>query len=212
MTDQPERMPQDAAPAVKQGKYKDGTMIAGWFNRRFMRSIAAAVGTGPFSRVLDIGCGEGIPLLELQPVFGKAELHGIDPDQEAVDLIRRNMPDGHFQKGSAYELPYADNHFDLVLCLEALEHMDRPEKALSEIARVGNGTVILSVPREPWWGLLNILRFKYLTRLGNPPEHIQRWTRRGFRKLAAGFLDIKKVRTVLPWTILESERSGKTST
>src|SRR3546814_7464364 len=52
-------------------------------------------------------------------------------------------------------LPFPDDSFDLVLGIEVLEHVPVPDRALSEIRRVGRESFVLSVPREPIWTMAN---------------------------------------------------------
>ena len=69
----------------------------------------------------------------------------------------RNVPSAMVQIASAYHLPYPDDGVDTVICCEVLEHLDEPDRALAEIARVAARHVVLSVPREPLWRLFRRL-------------------------------------------------------
>src|SRR3546814_20192987 len=64
-------------------------------------------------------------------------------------------------------LPFPDDSFDLVLGIEVLEHVPVPDRALSEIRRVGRESFVLSVPREPIWRMANVARGRYLRDLGH---------------------------------------------
>ena len=110
-----------------------------------------------------------------------------------------------FKAASAYELPYADNEFELLVCCEVLEHLECPDDALRELERVASKAVLLSTPREPLWRALNIARGKYLTALGNTPGHIQHFSRRTLSTLVAQHFQIVDVRTPVPWTMLLAE-------
>jgi ubiquinone/menaquinone biosynthesis C-methylase UbiE len=72
-----------------------------------------------------------------------------------------------FKAASAYELPYANDEFELLVCCEVHEHLERPADAVRELERVASKAVLLSTPREPLWRALNIARGKYLTSLRN---------------------------------------------
>jgi SAM-dependent methyltransferase len=55
-------------------------------------------------------------------------------------------------------LTYADGAFDAVVCLEVLEHVPDPIRAMRELARVARKRLIITVPNEPWftfWRFLN---------------------------------------------------------
>jgi hypothetical protein len=70
------------------------------------------------------------------------------------------------------------------------------------MARVSGQWLLLSVPREPIFRMMNLARGRYARDLGNFPGHINHWSRRGFIRFVAQVADIAQVRTALPWTIV----------
>src|SRR3546814_15329572 len=62
--------------------------------------------------------------------------------------------------------------------------------------------LIISVPREPIWCALNIMRGKYLRSFGNTPGHIQHWSQKGFVRLISKYFDIVEIKKPFPWTML----------
>jgi hypothetical protein len=83
-----------------------------------------------------------------------------------------------------------------------MEHLEQPQRALQALQRITTSDLILSVPREPLWRVLNLARGKYVPALGNTPGHLQHWSRRGFISLASRFFDVVEVVSPLPWTML----------
>ncbi len=77
-------------------------------------------------------------------------------------------------------LEFADDEFELVAATEVLEHVDGPEQALAEMARVASAWLLVSVPHEPLWRALNMARGAYLRDFGNTPGHVNHWTARAF--------------------------------
>jgi len=118
-------------------------------------------------KVLDAGCGGG----SLSYLLAKAgaSVVGVEYDERGVAFARGNLAsaDPHkrlsyeFMQGSVYELPFPDTSFDLVVSCEVIEHLDKPEKMLSEIKRVLKlgGKVILTTPYR-------------LTELPKDPNHV----------------------------------------
>jgi len=90
--------------------------------------------------ILDIGCGSGAFLNSLPDVY---ETVGLDFSQEALKYVKTKAI-----LGDISALPFASESFDLVTCLEVLEHLPFGifEKALSELQRVSNKYIIISVP------------------------------------------------------------------
>ena len=107
-----------------------------------------------------------------------------------------------FVAGSAYDLPFADDSFDLVSAIEVFEHLERPERALAEMARVSRRGILLSVPWEPVWRGVNMAAGRYLRQYGNTPGHINHWTRRQFVALAGTAGEVVAVRRPFPWTMV----------
>jgi ubiquinone/menaquinone biosynthesis C-methylase UbiE len=64
--------------------------------------------------VLEIGCGNGARLDCLFRSLG-GTFHGIDPSSKAIEYARNNFPKHSFMQGTADELPYKDQQFDLVV-------------------------------------------------------------------------------------------------
>lgn len=155
-------------------------------------------------RVLEVGCGEGGQLRKIADRAPDAGLFGFDLPSE--DLAERwEGLDAAMATGSAEALPYPDRSFDLVLALEVLEHVPDPRAVLAEIARVGRGAVMLSVPWEPVWRIGNLARGRYVRDLGNTPGHIQHFGRRRFRRLVGEHLDVRAVRRPVPWTFVRAD-------
>lgn len=135
-------------------------------------------------RIMDAGCGEGFITRRVANEFKGAELIGVDGNREAIDVAKMLDPGIDFREGDIYTLDFPENYFDLVLCSEVLEHLLFPVKALRELKRVvrEGGTILLSVPNEPWFCLGNLLAMRNVLRLGNPIDHVNHWTYHGFKR------------------------------
>ena len=86
--------------------------------------------------------------------------------------------------------------------LEVLEHIPDPEQMLPILKQLARGHVLLSVPREPFFCALNFMRGKNLRRLGNDPEHVNHWGRRGFFRFIEPHFEILAAPAVFPWTMV----------
>jgi len=110
-------------------------------------------------------------------------------------------------RGDIRSLPFKDCSVEAVLCLEVLEHLIQPERALEEICRVCSRYAIMSVPNEPWFRLANLARLKNIRALGNAPGHIQHWGVQSFADLVASYLRVRLVTTSFPWAIVVAARA-----
>lgn len=139
-------------------------------------------------RIADVGCGEGYIVKFLQKKT-QGTLVGMDLYPEVLAAAKRSNPKVEFIAASIYQTPLKDDSIDTVLCLEILEHLEHPQKALQEMTRISKKHILLSVPWEPFWRLANMARCKYWSSFGNTPGHLQHWTLRSFRKFLTQFSD-----------------------
>lgn len=168
--------------------------------------VELALKTSPVS-ILDAGCGEGFTLDRLRKECVGRRVIGIDSSKLALRLGKKLHPKLDLKKGDINKLPYKRNTFDLVICSEVLEHLKKPQNALSEAARVSKRHLIITVPNEPFFMLANLLRGKNISRLGNHKEHIQHWTYAGFKKFVEKQdLGIIFATISFPWTLVLAEK------
>lgn len=184
----------------KQAKYATRNPLSRHLVGRFLETIDSLVTRADPASVLDVGCGEGMVLEHLQRRLEGRDCAAIDLDPVRVAHAARNLSWCRVGVGSAYEIPYDANRFELVMCCEVLEHLERPHDALAELARVSSKFVILSVPREPIWRMLNLARGAYWSQWGNTPGHLNHWSARSFESFAASKARVLERRNSLPWT------------
>ncbi|HUQ85843.1 MAG TPA: class I SAM-dependent methyltransferase [Candidatus Limnocylindrales bacterium] len=158
------------------------------------------------SSILDAGCGEGFTLKRLKDAGIGKKLEGFDYLDRAVKLGAKQYPGLNIKKGDIYKINSKANSFDVVICSEVLEHLERPEDAIRELIRVSKRYLVLSVPQEPLFMLGNLLRGKNVRRFGNDIEHINHWSNGSFVKFVSKHLKVKQNITPLPWTLLVAEK------
>ena len=102
-------------------------------------------------RVLDLASGEGYGsnMLACQAEY----VCGVDIDERAVEHSRSRYkrPNLEFLKGSVTAVPIADaNSFDVIVCFEAIEHIDAHEALVAEVLRLlrPGGLFIVSTPNK----------------------------------------------------------------
>jgi ubiquinone/menaquinone biosynthesis C-methylase UbiE len=169
---------------------------------RFYRGVVEAAAAGGATSLLDAGCGEGETLARLGDRLPERTV-AVDIDPGAVAFTRERIPGAEVACHSIDSLPFEDDSFELVLCLEVLEHLPEPPQALAELARVCSGRLVISVPDEPWFRLGSLARGKYLRGLGDHPEHLNHWNRRSLRALLEQEMEVISVLRSFPWLIAE---------
>lgn len=119
--------------------------------------VSAAFGA---RQVVDIGCGSGHLLRALSDRTPGARFVGVDFSENAIRRARNVLHEARWLVGDAYAPPLKEASFDLVLCTEVLEHLERPREALDALVRLcaPDGRVVLTVPDgevDRWEGHVN---------------------------------------------------------
>jgi len=121
-----------------------------WHTRRF--DVVCEMIGSINGRLLDIGCHGGTFTSQIIQRTGPTEVVGIDIIRESVKYAAIQLPGAQFVCANGLALPFQDAHFDVITCLEALEHVESPGQVLLESRRClrGNGDLLVLVPSENW--------------------------------------------------------------
>ena len=161
-------------------------------------------------RAIELGCGEGFSTERLRKILPDSiSLDASEYVGPLVPMAQAKNPTVTVTEESIYDLQHAPETYDLVFLLEVLEHLDFPEQALEQIAKIlkPGGKLILGVPREPIWRGLNMARGKYLKDFGNTVGHLNHWSSAGLTKfIKTHFGLVLERKQPLPWTIVLAEK------
>jgi 2-polyprenyl-3-methyl-5-hydroxy-6-metoxy-1,4-benzoquinol methylase len=170
----------------------------------FERTLDELMAQARPQSLLDVGCGEGVLVHRWALSMPQARLVGIDLEEESIQAgwAEREAPNLEYRTMPAEDLPFAENEFELASAIEVLEHVPDPEHTLAEMARCASRHLLVSVPREPLWRMLNMARGAYIGQLGNTPGHLNHWSKRSFTKMLARHGEVVEARSPFPWTML----------
>lgn len=142
----------------------------------------------PDSVLLDVGCGDGSHYGKIL-VKKVKEYYGVDISKKAIRHAQKYGIKARVLDLSSAPLPYPDNFFDVVLCLDVLEHLFDPEFAGVEIRRVvrPKGIVLFTIPNVGWIYhrilMLGGIFYPFGTGNWNEPwkdPHIRFWNKKAF--------------------------------
>jgi SAM-dependent methyltransferase len=123
--------------------------------------------------ILDVGCGTGLMMRDMADM---GTVDGVDIADEAVEYCRQRGVE-HVTQASVVELPFPNQHFDVITGVDILEHIEDDVAALREWRRVlkPGGRLFLFVPAHQWlWSLQDEIS-----------GHQRRYTARGLRQVVA---------------------------
>ena len=185
-------------------KYGTRNPVARAMMNGFLKSLRELVQSTRAREVHEVGCGEG----HLSVLLAREGLkvRASDFSKQVVDKARQTSlaagVDIPFSATSIYDLNPAEAAAELVVCCEVLEHLPDPGRALDILAGLARPHLIVSVPREPVWRILNMARGKYIGQWGNTPGHLNHWSRGAFLQFLRRRLEIVECRSPFPWTMV----------
>lgn len=185
-------------------KYHTRNRVARRLMDGYLRAFDELSSSVTYNAAFEIGCGEGY--LSLRLAKRGVPVSGCDVSASVIEEAKQNARlasvQADFRVDNIYDLDASHGRAGLVICCEVLEHLDDPHRALEVAARLADPYLLVSVPREPIWRILNMARGSYWHRLGNTPGHVQHWSGAGFLNLLKKRFEVLEIRRPLPWTMV----------
>lgn len=142
------------------------------------------------NKVLDIGCGGGFLCNRLGDMG--FQVTGVDLSRDAIEVAKKHDVSGKvkYSIADATQLPFFRASFDVVTCLDLLEHVESPDAVIAEISRVlkPGGFLFFHTLNRNWlsyliaikgveWFVRNTPERLHLYRLFIKPAELQRFCR-----------------------------------
>lgn len=125
---------------------------AGRHSAKMKKAALACLEGPPRGALLDVGCGPGLLLATLAASYPELSLAGLDIAPEMIRVATERIgARAEIKLGDAELLPWEDDSFDYIFCVDSFHHYPNPRQALSEFHRVlkPNGQVVLADPTAP---------------------------------------------------------------
>jgi cyclopropane fatty-acyl-phospholipid synthase-like methyltransferase len=115
----------------------------------FARRVLSFAGEEPVSSILELGCGSGSTLKQLQRLSG-ATCYGVDRCEPVIEAAKRSSPGLHLEVKDLFALDYPDKAYDLVYSIGLLEHFQHEDqlRLLALHARLARRSIALMTPAD----------------------------------------------------------------
>lgn len=189
-------------------KYGTANPVARYLMQGFLDNVNSLIDSVQPKSIHEVGCGEG----HLSRILCryKVPIQASDFSTQIIDIARaqEQIEDCqiNWKVASVYDLKAEEDSAHLVVCCEVLEHLPDPDSALEILHQLASPYLLISVPREPLWRCLNLMRGKYIGQGGNTPGHINHWGKKSFAEIISRYFEILTVRSPLPWTMILCQR------
>jgi len=132
---------------------QEATKDRGYFQQE-RREIEAMIPAGA-SRILDIGCGEGM-LGRILLQKGAAEVVGIEADLAVAQRAQENLSRVLQGDVESLVLPFEDGYFDCIVLADVLEHLKNPLSTMIKLRRYlsDTGTIVASIPNVRFFDVI----------------------------------------------------------
>ncbi len=186
------------AAGEDEAKYSSRNVVVRRLIDRLLNEVRSASGSTDGTWI-DVGIGEGLALSAMGA--GARLLVGVEYRHDKLATALERLPELRGVRADAGMLPFPSGGGDVVTCLEVLEHLVEPERAVAELARVCQGHCVVSVPWEPFFRLGNLCRGKDVGRFGNNREHVQQFRPSTLRRLLREHFETVEVKGCFPWLV-----------
>lgn len=112
--------------------------------RPFVKEIINAIskyGVRETPKIVDVGSGPGILLIEIKKIFENCRLIGVDSSKSMLEIAEnrvkeQNLKDFAFKLGSAEKIPIEEGQIDVVVCLNSLHDFNDAQQTIKEVSRI----------------------------------------------------------------------------
>jgi len=179
--------------------FHNGNPVQKWWKQSIAKTIWKWIPNS--NSLLNVGCGSSANASKYPDSIN------IDVNQEKLDYLKSKLPLINVKNMSAESLEFKDETFAHVICIELVEHLQEPEKTISEIARVlkQEGEAIIATPdyNRKWW----LLAEKFTPA---KEQHIYHFTRKKLNDMCKEFgLICTKYKYVAGCDYIGMYRKGK---
>jgi len=191
--------------------YYSDLFVQKFWQRKKIDDVLKFIGSNCL--ILDIGSGSG---MISKFASEKNIVVPFDISKKCISNSLKLNPSLFGVVGDAMEIPFKDNSFDTIICVELIEHLQNPDKCMNEIHRVlkDNGNLIMTTPNyRSFWPLLEFLWDEFGRGRNYRFQHISKFNIDSIKNTLTKYnFRIKSIRTTFlftPFIAIFSEELAK---
>lgn len=145
----------------RQAKVYDNSIYS-MYPRKCYNSIIEEINNINFDKLLDVGCGTG-EILNRIANNKNQKYYGLDLSDKMLEIAKakKNSKNITYVNGDSEKMPFKDNFFDIVICVESFHHYPNPNNVAKEFKRIlkkGGVLIICDMyRRQPLRSIYNLL-------------------------------------------------------
>ena len=119
------------------------------YTRGWAEEIVKRANLREGEKILDVACGTGLVARTAAQKHRADLIYGVDVNEVMIEKAQEIEKNVTWHQSNVADMPFPDNHFDVILCQQGLQYFPDPSLALREMRRVlvENGRILLSVWR-----------------------------------------------------------------
>ncbi len=152
-------------------------LVSKWIMKNLIDLIPPKI---ELNTVLEIGSGTGINIKILNELSNWNLIVSSDIAKSSLNLIKKTIPQAQLIQCDAQQIPIKDKSIDLILFVDILEHLEKPELALQHAKRIGKYTA-LKIPMEKSIIPLIFSRLRGIKQVGieyHRAGHLYAWSKK----------------------------------
>lgn len=181
---------QQLQASLMKSYYSKESTFLNYIKSLFYKSIYSPLPKNKIGKILDVGCGNGLYLSQLQE--NGWDVYGIDMSSDAVKFAKDEFGLKNVKQGVLEDVDYPSNMFDVITMHHVIEHLYNPIKVLQKINKSlkKNGLLVISTPN------IDSINFSFFKKYWFPletPRHTYLFNKKTMSNLAdkAGFKIVK---------------------
>jgi len=120
-------------------------------------AISEILSTFYWLLMVEVGCGSGPNLVNINKHFPGRQVGGVDVNKDAIELAAKTLQGAHLKVSSVEDIMMSDNSADLVLSDMTMIYVSNPDKAIREIKRITRRHVLFcELHSNSWWGRMKL--------------------------------------------------------